>query len=66
MFGEDLDPILTEMLPKVSASVCNAVQYLHQLGFVHGDIKPGNILMRAQVPQFALCDFGGSQEIGKV
>ncbi len=42
---------------EVARSACNALQYAHQLGIVHGDVKPGNILVNKQGRAF-VTDFG--------
>ncbi len=43
--------------------IANAVQYAHQHGIIHRDIKPGNIL-RSQTGDLYLSDFGLAQIMG--
>lgn len=44
--------------------ILRALQYMHQRGMIHCDIKPENILLRLQpykdIPQFVLSDLGAS------
>jgi serine/threonine protein kinase len=50
-------------LPQIVAvmhPICTALHYAHQLGMVHCDIKPGNILLEAQ-EKILLADFGIAQ-----
>lgn len=42
---------------QVLAEVCDAVQFAHSRGVIHGDIKPGNILLDAD-GKVKLADFG--------
>lgn len=44
--------------------VCTAVQDLHKLGFVHGDLKPDNVLVHDE--NVLLIDFDQTQEIGNI
>jgi serine/threonine protein kinase len=44
--------------------LCESVQYLHNSGLFHGDIKPGNALVRRD-GSICLIDFGSSQRIGE-
>ena len=40
---------------------CSGLWYLHENNVVHGDIKPGNILLNEDVTAVKLCDFGISR-----
>ena len=46
--------------------VCDAVQYAHQRGIVHLDLKPGNVLVveRERGPQVKVIDFGIAVAVG--
>lgn len=48
---------------EVLAQVCDAVQFAHSRGIIHGDIKPGNILLN-QDGQVKLADFGLARLMG--
>jgi serine/threonine protein kinase len=37
--------------------ICQGVNYVHKKGFIHNDIKPGNILIGDKMEQFFLTDF---------
>lgn len=44
---------------EVASGVVSALEYLHRRGLVHGDLKPGNVLVsRAGDPVAKLLDFG--------
>src|SRR5690606_36724066 len=52
-----------EMVVEVVVQLARALDYIHALGFVHGDIKPSNVLVcRPEIgggmPQAKLIDFG--------
>ena len=46
-----------QLIGQVTHSVCAALHYAHQMGLVHCDIKPGNIMMD-QNSNILLTDFG--------
>ena len=54
-----------EALGDVALRVCEALEYTHAQGILHGDLKPANILVEAddsgQVANAALGDFGLAQ-----
>jgi RNA polymerase sigma factor (sigma-70 family) len=47
---------------RLLAAVAGAADYLHQRGIVHGDLKPGNILLLADDTPL-ICDFGVARRI---
>lgn len=52
---ENIDPAsrttkLTAILPHVARSLTSSLAWMHAAGVVHADIKPVNILLRADVP----------------
>lgn len=49
-------------------SLCGAVQYTHQQGVVHRDLKPGNVLVGGTVedPQLRIIDFGIARALAEV
>jgi serine/threonine protein kinase len=53
---EILDSKLKRKPPNGLADVLNALEYLHDLGYVHRDLKPGNILLHEE--KWKLADMG--------
>ncbi len=54
-------------LPKAISQLIELLHIVHQKGYIHGDVKPSNILINATSPdefQLALIDFGLSFPIG--
>jgi serine/threonine protein kinase len=52
-------PLDATQLLRIGVKLCAAVQSLHNVGIVHGDIKPSNVLMNSY-HEPVLSDFGGS------
>ena len=40
------------------------LKLLHAAGWVHGDLKPGNVLRRPRLHSWTLIDFGCTAKIG--
>lgn len=54
-------------LPKAVVQLLSLLHSIHEKGFIHGDVKPSNILIQAYSPtdfQLELIDFGMSFPIG--
>jgi len=61
--GEDLEQVLKrglspEKVVSYVLQVTSALGYAHELGLIHRDIKPGNILIDADGERALLADFG--------
>jgi serine/threonine-protein kinase len=57
-FARRRRPAAVTELVRVVAQVCDALQHAHRQGIVHGDIAPGNILVRHADSGAVLADFG--------
>jgi tRNA A-37 threonylcarbamoyl transferase component Bud32 len=69
--GRDLRTILQQAGPlsvnqavDIAVQVCAAVGYAHRAGLVHGDMKPGNILITPD-GQAEVVDFGLARALGE-
>ena len=49
----------------ISHQLMKAVEFIHDKGIVHQDIKPGNILRNSR-DQYVLADFGSAGQVGPV
>lgn len=47
-----------EEIVRYTIQVCRILEYLHSQSVVHGDIKPGNLILEAQLGDIRLVDFG--------
>lgn len=47
----------------ITGQVCKALEFIHQQGYIHGDVKPDNILVDGQ-GRARLIDFGFAAPIG--
>ncbi|MEV7229490.1 protein kinase [Polymorphospora sp. NPDC051019] len=68
--GEDLrrrvrrdGPVPAAIAADVVAQVADALSYLHGRGIVHGDVKPGNLLVPADGGPVRLVDFGVARAV---
>ncbi|HEU4424126.1 MAG TPA: protein kinase, partial [Pilimelia sp.] len=68
--GEDLrhrvrrdGPVPPAVAANVVAQVADALAYLHGRGIVHGDVKPGNLLVPADGGPVRLADFGVARRL---
>jgi serine/threonine-protein kinase len=70
--GEDLrrrirrdGPLPPNVAANLVAQVADALAYLHGRGVVHGDVKPGNLLVPADGGPVRLADFGVARRVGR-
>ena len=68
--GRTLEEMVTALnLPQlvtIFTKVAEGLHSLHQLGFVHADIKPNNILINPESQEIRIIDFGQSCRIGAI
>lgn len=56
-------PLDSALLRRFARSLLRALAYVHGAGVVHGDLKPGNLLLRSP-GDVVLADFGGARLAG--
>jgi serine/threonine-protein kinase len=56
-------PLPPQVAADVVAQICDALAYVHHRGIVHGDIKPGNILVPVDGSPVRLADFGIARRV---
>lgn len=68
--GEDLrkrlrrdGPVPPAVAVNLVAQLANALAYLHGRGIVHGDVKPGNLIVPADGGPVRLADFGVARRV---
>jgi serine/threonine protein kinase len=54
-------PLPKKIIKKVFKKILKAVNYMHQNGVMHRDLKPGNILMSMCLRQVKVIDFGQAE-----
>lgn len=59
-FSSDQTHLFLSLLPQL----VRAIDHVHQQGWVHGDIKPSNVMHLADEPKIQLIDFGSCWPIG--
>ena len=56
------DPLLTGILSDLAVELADALEHVHDQGYMHLDIKPENIII-SRAGTLYLCDFDTAQEI---
>jgi len=56
--GDLPTPLPRKPLLSLLLQICQALDYIHARGFLHQDIKPGNLLLTSDDRQVKLADFG--------
>jgi len=59
-------PEYQELVLAIVCQLFYAVECLHKIGLIHGDLKPNNILINGHTGQIKLADFGGSASLEPV
>ncbi len=59
-FSQAQSGLFISLIPQIVRALC----HLHQQGWVHGDIKPSNILYQPQQALIKVIDFGAAQPLG--
>jgi len=56
------DPLLTDILSDLAVELADALEHVHDHGYMHLDVKPENIII-SRAGTLYLCDFDTAQEI---
>jgi serine/threonine protein kinase len=61
------DDYKSALIPRLGQDIVEGIAYLHHRGYLHGDIKPDNILLAESSNGYLpkICDFGLSKAINK-
>ncbi len=51
-------PLSTDQVVRIGIDICRALEFAHQKGVIHRDIKPGNILLTPELRAIKVTDFG--------
>ena len=51
-----------ETLSNYAIQLASGMAYLHSLNIIHGDLTANNILLKGNITQFKICDFGLSRK----
>ena len=61
---EEAGPLSVKQAVDICIQVCAGVGYAHRVGLVHGDLKPGNVLITPE-EQVKVVDFGLARALGE-
>jgi eukaryotic-like serine/threonine-protein kinase len=56
-------PYTLERTKEITKQLLNGIEYIHKNGFIHGDLKPSNIMIDNN--QVKIIDFGSSKFLNK-
>ncbi|WP_019613348.1 protein kinase domain-containing protein [Psychromonas ossibalaenae] len=59
-FSQVQSSLFISLIPQIVRAVC----HLHQQGWVHGDIKPSNVIYQPELGSIKIIDFGASWPAG--
>ena len=59
-FSSDQINLFMSLIPKI----VRAIEHVHQAGWVHGDIKPSNVLYLSHLDSINLIDYGAAWPVG--